>query len=274
MIHVLHSRLQKPSSPVRVVLIGVGGTGSKVLVGLKNLDLALRELQLGGLHVTAVDGDRVSNTNLIRQHFYPADVGRNKAEVLIERINFTCGVYWHARTGRLDAHIQECLEADVVISCVDSRKSRREISTWAQNGNCNWKYWMDFGNDRYTGQVVLGQPENFTNNHLPCRLPTAPELFPELIDTSVPDDDQPSCSAREALGRQDLFVNDAVCVAGMNVLWQLFFDRQLDFHGAVVNLKSGMTRSLKVDPVLWERLQGAKTVSAGEEKSETSRPAF
>jgi len=48
--------------------------------------------------------------------------------------------------------------------------------------NCH--YWLDLGNNADSGQFVLGQPENQRNRARDLRLPTAPELFPELITRS------------------------------------------------------------------------------------------
>jgi len=55
-----------------------------------------------------------------------------------------------------------------------------------------------------SGQFVLGQPENARNESLALRLPTAAELFPELVDPKLDRKDTlPSCSALEALARQE-----------------------------------------------------------------------
>jgi hypothetical protein len=53
-----------------------------------------------------------------------------------------------------------------------------------------------------SGQFVLGQPENQKNKARDSRLPTAPELFPELINARLDKKDRlPPCSALEALER-------------------------------------------------------------------------
>ena len=65
-----------PNRTLRVTLVGVGGNGSKMLIGLKNLHLALSTLGLFRLHVTAYDHDLVSESNLVRQSY--ATLGRTK----------------------------------------------------------------------------------------------------------------------------------------------------------------------------------------------------
>jgi hypothetical protein len=49
----------------------------------------------------------------------------------------------------------------------------------------NCQYWLDLGNNADSGQFVLGQPENQRNKARELRLPTASELFPELINTKL-----------------------------------------------------------------------------------------
>jgi hypothetical protein len=68
--------------------------------------------------------------------------------------------------------------------------------------NCH--YWLDLANNAESGQFVLGQPENQKSKARDLRLPTASELFPELIDAKLDKKDRlPSCSALEALERQE-----------------------------------------------------------------------
>lgn len=45
----------------------------------------------GGLEVTVIDSDQVSEANVGWQMFYPSDVGLSKATVLVNRINMAMG---------------------------------------------------------------------------------------------------------------------------------------------------------------------------------------
>ena len=57
-------------------VIGAGGTGSQMLMGLAQLHTAMIALgHPGGLDVTVIDSDQVSEANVGRQMFYPSDVG-------------------------------------------------------------------------------------------------------------------------------------------------------------------------------------------------------
>ncbi len=67
--HTLHPHLAYTRSPLRVLVVGAGGNGSKLTVGLKNLHGALVALGHPGLQVGLADGDTVSTSNLVRQSF-------------------------------------------------------------------------------------------------------------------------------------------------------------------------------------------------------------
>jgi PRTRC genetic system ThiF family protein len=221
MTHHCHQALLESREPIRVLLAGVGGTGSRVLTGLRYIHLARLAFDRPGLEVIALDPDTVGETNLVRQAFYPADVGLPKAAILINRLNLACGLSWQAGLHAVNREVILKLQPQVVLSCVDSRAARAAIHAGVSDRLSRVHYWMDFGNDRDTGQVILGEPLNAVNKRSRARLRTAPELFSEIADVSLADDEGPSCSARESLERQGLFVNDGVAVLGLNVLAQL-----------------------------------------------------
>ena len=122
--HITHSGLYQRQ--IRIVLIGAGGTGSQVLTGLARCHLAL--LGVGhpyGIHVTVYDPDTVSESNIGRQLFSPADIGQNKAVVLTTRLNMYYGMGWDALPEIITG--ESVIHADMVIACVDTRKARRDI---------------------------------------------------------------------------------------------------------------------------------------------------
>jgi len=239
---------------VRVLVVGAGGTGSQVLTALAQLDHAMRALGHPGFDVTVTDPDRVSAANVGRQMFYPADVGEHKSEVLVHRINMAMGTRWRADIAKVSA--SDNIEADLVLGCVDTRAARFAILRGLERGAGGLAYWLDFGNGKDTGQVVLGQVSRAERKLNPIdKLPHVGELFPEAIDVTLDGtDDTPSCSLAEALEKQSLFVNRAVTVAGMNILWRLFRQGEIDVHGCFVNLVTSQTRPMPVDPEYWARL--------------------
>src|SRR6202795_2238108 len=167
---------------VRVTVAGCGGTGSAIAAGLPYLHQAM--VALGhphGLDVTFVDGDRISRSNCVRQPFSESEIGLHKATVLATRINLFWGLGWKGMPHFVDESWGQ--ETDILIGCVDSRAARNAMTRTPTYWNCH--YWLDLGNNADSGQFVLGQPENSKNQSSEQRLPTASELFPELVDSKL-----------------------------------------------------------------------------------------
>ncbi len=245
MEHIVKSRLL--SRKVNVHVVGAGGTGSHVVQSLTQLHHALIALgHPGGLDVTLIDDDIVTASNIGRQCFFESDLGHPKAEILINRANICWGTNWEASINKVGE--VGLGSADIVIGCVDNRLARKNIIK-VYSGS----YYLDFGNRKNDGQVVLGQIEDWSNKY--DRLPHIGDLFPEAIDPKrESDDDTPSCSLAEALQKQSLFINKTLATLGINLLTKMFTQGVLKTHGMFVNLETDRTAPLPVDPAAWERL--------------------
>jgi len=116
-------------------------------------------------------------------------------------------------------------------------------------------YWLDIGNNASCGQTVLGEPWNWVNNRSATRLRTVAELFPEIVDPSLDDDDEPSCSAVEALERQEPFINQTLAHHALALLPRLFRYGELAYHGTFINLAIGRAAPLSTEPACWKRVR-------------------
>ena len=239
-VHYIHNYLLNPQHPVTVNLIGTGGTGSQVLTNLARLDVTLRALNHPGLFVTVYDPDIVTEANIGRQLFGWSDIGLNKAQCLVTRINNFFGNDW----------------ANITITCTDNVKSRMDLwkvlkavpeSDYSNHGTPI--YWLDFGNSQSSGQVVMGtvprkikQPES----HLYETVSSLKVVTRLVRYSKVKDNDSgPSCSLAEALEKQDLFINSTLAQLGCNLLWKMFRHGMIEYHGLYLNLST-----MKVNPIL------------------------
>ncbi len=244
--HLLRQRV------IRVIVIGCGGNGSVIAMGLPYIHQSLLLYgHPGGLDVTLIDGDAVSQSNCIRQPFCQSEIGLSKSAVLASRINLFWGLQWKAIQQNLAKH-QGIDDADIVISCVDTRSARAEIQRLV-GGNATVTYWLDLGNGAVGGQFVLGQPLNRRNPRRAARLRTVGELFPEIADTTLAEDAAPSCSAFEALERQAPFLNQTLASSALALLAQLFRYGRLDIHGAFVSTLHQRTQPLDVNGSSWHK---------------------
>ena len=124
MKHYLHKELV--AKQIKVVLVGAGGSGSRMLEHLVCLHRAM--IALGhprGLNVLLIDDDVVTNANVGRQAFYPCDIGTYKAMTLINRANMALGdTMWSADVNRLTTKTTGFSDVDLVIGAVDNRAAR------------------------------------------------------------------------------------------------------------------------------------------------------
>ncbi len=218
------------TSPVNVELIGAGATGSQILAGLVRLHLAMLELgHPHGMRVRCWDHDTVSHANIGRQLFVTSEIGTNKAVTLVSRYNYHFGLEWHAKPERFLPTQWFNGGNLIVISAVDTRKSRAEI----RNAMSKYPhaYFIDSGCGLDFGQVYCG-------NGLP-ELPYPWVNHPELYDPTLDEPEHSSCSAADALEHHGLFINQFIATGVLEIIWQLFRNGGLDYSELYFNLKNG-----------------------------------
>jgi PRTRC genetic system ThiF family protein len=259
-IHITDNYLINPVNPITVNLIGAGGTGSQFLTALARMNHSLIALGHAGLQLNLYDDDLVTEANLGRQLFAGAELGMYKSVALINRINRFFGTNWKAVTRKFEygstGGLPEKGLANLYISCVDTVAARFGIAgilaglDYHQYTRSKPYYWMDMGNARYTGQVILStigaikQPESKLYRTVSV-LPMITDEFKELLEVET-ENHEPSCSLAEALDKQDLYINSAVANFGASLLWQLFREGMVENRGAFINLKEFRTVPLKV----------------------------
>ena len=261
-VHFVDNELLNPTNPISVNLIGAGGTGSQVLTALARMSHALTELNHAGLSVRLWDDDVITEANLGRQLFAESELGLHKSVALINRTNRFFGTDWKAETQKFERDylnkLPENATASIFISCVDSVKSRFEIAEILNESKIDKgyyrnqsKYWMDFGNSQFTGQVFLSTVGNIRQPNSEKfetveNLPFVTEEFGELLKQSEQEDDTPSCSLAEALEKQDLFINSTLAQLGSSLLWNLFRNGLTENRGFFLNLKNFQSQPIKL----------------------------
>ena len=100
---------------------------------------------------------------------------------------------------------------------------------------------------------MLGQPNNPANRKRKNRLPTVAELYPEILRIDKKDDDQPSCSAAEALTRQEPFINQNLAYQALGMLTQLLRHGSLSYQGGFCNLETGQLVPIPITPAVSTR---------------------
>jgi len=247
--HYTDKYFMEPTHPITVLVVGCGGNGTQVLTDLAKINSSLLQLDHPGIHVTVMDADIIEEPNIGRQKFSEADLGQYKASVLTTRLNRFYGTNWRAVNKNFNKDNGEGF--NIVISAVDNVSTRFEINKWFETraGYDYYRnfYWLDFGNDKDFGQFILGskkidQPDSKFKTI--SKLKNVVELFPDMEKNE--DITSPSCSTREALLKQDLFINSVLVSTGMNLIWKLLTEFRINTHGGYVNLGSYSTKPIKL----------------------------
>lgn len=242
-VHYIDKRWTAPHHPVKIMLVGCGGTGSHMMSHLARMHMALKELGHQGLDVIAYDNKMVNNINPVRQLFGHSDIGRFKAQVLIERINRFYGLDWEYRNIKW-THKNYESEDRIIISCVDTIGSRKDIFKLANNRHHH--YVLDIGNGKNYGQVILStrmsnQPKS--GKYIPV------EVLKNLFQIhgnvkSVPNAE--SCNVFDSINSQGFMTNSLLAGLGAEMLWKFFNDKVLTYHGVYMNLATMKTTPIPI----------------------------
>lgn len=239
--HYAPAYFMNPVEPIKIMVIGAGGNGSIMMQLLARIHISLIGLGFMGLDVTLVDGDKVEISNVGRQMFSPEDVGHYKSTALITKINRFYDVHWKARQCYMTFN-SSIVQQNIVITCVDSLNARLDFIDKQMYFDTNKEnrlyYWMDLGNSSNTGQVILGTMCSIEQpaKHYVANLKHRFDLFP--VEREEKEDNEPSCNLAQALGKQDLFINQFVASYAADMLWELLRNYRLDYHGIFVNTNS------------------------------------
>lgn len=252
---------------VNLVLVGCGGTGSHLASGLGALACELRERGAStgsAVALTFVDPDRVEPKNVGRQLFTRADIGRNKAHALAERIAAAYGVpvtVFDTPAQELDiAFAKNAL--NLIIGAVDNHSARRVLhdSVAGADGKL---FWLDAGNENHSGQIVLGNVvdarkfKHSVEMGMLGALPAASLVYPEIIKAPKRPNGHAarnaSCAELTAAGEQSLMINRLVAAWALSLLYDFLLARDVKYFALAFNAQTGGTRTYPLDlPTLCE----------------------
>lgn len=242
-VYVVPNYIQNPIDPIKIVIIGCGGTGSEFARRLARIAYISDKVHNNALQVTIMDPDTVSVANMGRQLFFKADEHRYKSDIMVERINRSYGLGWNSIP---QTHRKLAGWGNIIITCVDSALARREIaftlrsvfSQKAQRREWGTYLWIDTGNDFNRGNVIMTGFADINKTKLPDPL----DIFGEINDT----EDTPSCSLAEAIGKQHPMINDMVALLAADLLLEVLTKSYIDKSGYFVDME---TKAISTIPI-------------------------
>jgi PRTRC genetic system ThiF family protein len=232
---------------LQIVVVGAGGTGSSLLGKLLQLHNTFEGLALNGLDVVVYDDDVVTESNIGRMPFYNFDLGRPKAECLVERFNAYSNVNWQYKNERFKKDsLKNTYGGVVIFGCVDNVPARKAIHTAFSNlDDC---IYIDSGNDASSANIIMAMNAQVGKDR--CYLPSVVDLYQQQINSHI-DNNKDSCSAEDAINKQTFGVNDMAASQCIQFLWQLVRQGEIAYQGVSFDLKTGVTSPIYADADTW-----------------------
>ncbi len=215
-----------------------------------------------------IDPDRVEEHNLLRQNFYPGEVGKFKSQALAERlsrqygrpIRYSVYPYDNELVGNeFGSHMVRRMAQGIIVGCVDNAAARQAIAQGFQYSN----WWIDAGNGRSSGQVLIGNTPTLDilggsfneAEHEVERLPLPSLQVPSLlISTPAPRRD---CAQAVAADEQDPVINQAMAALVLKFVHK-FLTKSLAWMGAYIDLDALTLQPVPAEPQIVARMMGIK----------------
>ena len=246
-----------------ILIVGCGGTGSFVAEGLCRLLSNFRE----DIQLHLIDMDRVETHNLRRQNFFAGDVGKFKSQGLAERlsrqygrrISYSVTPYDPEAWGDSGGGYRRTFRG-IIIGCVDNTAARRTISeqTWEWGA-----WWLDAGNGRDSGQVLLGNTGNAEGlrgafnkrRQTVSRLPLPSIQAPSLLAPAKEPVPRLDCAEAVEADEQSPTINQVMATLVVDFMYRLLTGK-LTRMGAYIDMEAGSLSMVPADPKIVGRMMG------------------
>jgi PRTRC genetic system ThiF family protein len=233
-----------PVHKIQIWVIGAGGTGSHIIGNLARIAKVLMELGHIGIKVICFDSSLVLEHNTGRQMFFPNEVGETKAQAIITKANRAYGLQWESNDNLTigDAGFLRYESApNIIITATDTVSSRKIVDKIISQRNYD-VFWIDCGNYDSGGQVWLCNK----NSAYPELKSSIFDFNPKLSTRSDNKISRKSCSAVEAITRQELGINQQIAFWATHYVWQMIYYKEITHKATFINLKEATIKSLKI----------------------------
>lgn len=234
----------------RIMLVGVGGTGSTLALFLAGLAFHARQKGIQ-VEITLVDDDTIQAKNVGRQHFAASSalVGElPKCVDLAARLNAAYGLGLTAWPAKYEAGLardwfhygaNRHTQAHLIIGCVDNYYGRREIAKTVSA--FDGRIWaIDSGNEQNSGQILIGNLTDTSQIKLDrlglCSgLPSPYVQEPDLLEPD-PNTQNQSCAEMALAETQSLMVNRMAATIAAQYVAAFVLQRQIQHLSSYFNL--------------------------------------
>jgi len=242
------------NKPVKIVMIGAGGTGSHISPHLYRLLHTLDR----PVRVIICDGDVVEEKNLIRQGFIRPDLGRIKSQVLAERYASAFGLEVEYVPNYIESEdrLMELITPDtyliepysyqraeglsILIGAVDNNRSRQLCHRIF--GKASDLIYIDSGNGEHTGQVVCGIRRKGRTYYKPIG-----DIYPDVLEDTDVFPSELSCADAAHSAPQSIVANIMAATAVVSYLFNILVlgsieTKSIVFSSKTINIKPTVTQ--------------------------------
>jgi hypothetical protein len=236
-------------APVKIVMLGAGGTGAHIAPHLYRLLYSLKR----HTRVIIADGDAAEEKNLVRQNFSFADIGVNKAKAIAERYASAFGMEAEYIPDFIeDADILRALvapeelrnpdtgrltyETVILIGAVDNNKSRKlchEVFITSRD-----LVYIDSGNGEYTGQIVCGVRRGGRTLQKPIGV-----LYPDVLEPTDKYPSELSCAEAAISAPQTITANVTAASIVTGILYNITALGECDVRSAAFSTKTANVKA-------------------------------
>lgn len=234
--------------PIKIVMLGAGGTGGHIAPHLYRLLYSLER----PVRFIICDGDVVEQKNLVRQNFIEADLGENKAKALAERYSSVFGLeteYVPSFVETEDAlaslvtpqrfqtdYMHFIEEIVILIGAVDNNKSRKLCHTVFNKAK--ELIYIDSGNGEYSGQIVCGIRRSGKTFYKPVST-----VYPDILEDTDKFPTELSCAEASVSAPQSIATNLMAATAVVSMVYNILALGALDVRMATFSTKTLTVRS-------------------------------
>ena len=236
-----------------IAIAGLGGTGAKVAARVAAILYTMQQHRMNTPRLVLIDPDVVEKHNIGRQVFLRGDIGENKAVAVMKYINAAFGL----NVAAIPEPVSETnlWRMRLVLGCVDNPEARKVIHDQLSVDSYGHSVWIDAGNDRESGQVLLGDyrfrtTEKGRDKNSLKHIPIPSLILPDLIESqpaeAVP---EPAASCAELVLRwqQDLLINDWMALVVAQYVKRLLLREPIHTFLTYVGSNALAVRSIPVD---------------------------
>lgn len=246
--------------PVKVVMLGAGGTGGHIAPHMYRLLYALDR----PVRFIICDGDIVEEKNLVRQNFIPADLGENKAKVLAERYSSVFGmeVEYVPEFVEREEKLKKLIspqryrmkpypaalvpEQVILIGAVDNNRSRQLCHKLFYQ--VEELVYIDSGNGEHSGQVVCGIRSGGRTFYRPVG-----GVYPDVLSDTDKFPTELSCAEASVSAPQSITANITAATVVVDMVYNILTQGE-----SRVRQVTFATTSCSVRPTLQKRRQPRK----------------